>query len=194
MISKISEFISPFGPSLYKCYVDDDLCDEIISWINAKKGTDHMAAFNLVGQISGEYVIDVGTFPKLEAEIKSNMATYVMSLIDTGRKGSVTGFDIKYMWANKMEKYDWNPPHVHSHQFSGVLYLNDWDPVSRNPHPNKAPGGVTVFSDGRMTHWNNHEYTVFPKKGLMVFFPAWLTHGVGPSWNDDTRYSVSWNI
>jgi hypothetical protein len=193
-MSDNSEFISPFGPSLYKCYVDEEICDEIVEWINTKSGTDHMAAFNLVGQISGEYVIDIGTFPKLETAIKSNMAKYVIQLMDTGRKGSVLGFDIKYMWANRMEKYDWNPPHVHSHQFSGVLYLNDWDPVSRNPHPNKAPGGVTVFTDGRMTHWNNHEYTVFPKKGLMIFFPAWLTHGVGPSWNDDTRYSVSWNI
>jgi hypothetical protein len=193
-MSNNSEFVMPFSTALYKCYVDEEICDQIIEWINAKSGTDHMAAFNLVGQISGEYVIDIGTFPKLETAIKSNMATYIMSLIDTGRKGSITGFDIKYMWANRMEKYDWNPPHVHSYQFSGVLYLNDWDPIQRNPHPNKAQGGVTVFTDGRMTNWNNHEYRVVPKKGLMVLFPAWLSHGVGPSWNDDTRYSVSWNI
>jgi hypothetical protein len=72
----------PFSTALYKCYVDEEICDQIIEWINAKSGTDHMAAFNLVGQISGEYVIDIGTFPKLETAIKSNMATYIMSLID----------------------------------------------------------------------------------------------------------------
>ena len=94
-MSKESEFIMPFSTAVYKCYVDETICDKIINWINAKDDTDHMAAFNLVGQISGEYIIDIGTFPELETVIKSNMATYVMNLIDTGRKGSITGFDIK---------------------------------------------------------------------------------------------------
>ena len=194
-MSKEPQFYCPFGPALYKAYVDEALCDKIVAWIDAQEEPDHVAAFNLTGQVTREQGIPTGTFPELEVEIKKNMLGYLEAMHATGRGGEINDLDIKYMWGNKMQKYDWNPPHVHSQQFSGVLYLHNWLPQRRHEnYPNKAHGGVTVFQDGRMSPWSHHEHIIWPVKGLMVLFPAWLSHGVGPSWNESNRYTVSWNV
>lgn len=194
-MSKNSELFIPFGPALYQSYVDESLCDEIINWINSQTEPDHMAAFNLTGQVTNEYGIPSGTFPELEKIIKRRVLEYLEGMHKTQRGGDIENLEIKYMWANKMEKYDWNPPHVHSQNFSGVLYLHDWYPQKRhNLYPNKAPGGVTVFHDGRMSPWSRHEFVSYPEKGKMLLFPAWPVHSVGPSWNDANRYTISWNV
>jgi len=191
-----SSVVFPFGPMIYKTTVDDDLCDKIISWIESQENPDHMAAFNLTGQITNEYGIPSVKFPELEKIINDHTLNYLEEMLKNNRRGTLLGITIKYMWANKMQKYDWNPPHIHSQSFSGVLYLHDWNPETRHPkYKNKAPGGVTVFHDGRHADWSSYEHIENPKKGVLLMFPAWLLHSVGPSWNDgQTRYTVSWNI
>ena len=101
-------------------------------------------------------------------------------------------------WANVNGDGDFSMPHVHSGTFWSVVYY-----VSIG----EGTAGELVLYDPRMPALDMHaphlaikgvgpqgEWRIDPKPGLMVLFPAWLSHGVEPWRGTGQRISVAMNI
>ena len=101
-------------------------------------------------------------------------------------------------WANVSGSGHFNMPHIHSGTFwSAVYYVSVGD----------GEGGQLVLHDPRMPGLAMHaphlalkglgpegEARIEPKPGLMVLFPAWLSHSVEPWQGKGKRISIAMNI
>lgn len=192
----MNKILYPFGPIILETQIPEEICNQVIDWTNSQQEKDPMASFQLAGQLEQEVGLPIFDFPELKELLESKTREYIEMCFDNNRPGQVPkDLSVKFAWVNKMIKGDWNPMHIHGGDFSGIIYLSDFVPVSRDPeYSNKKPGGATYFIDGRATPWGAHEHTIQPQKGKMLIFPSWLSHMVGPSWNEQERYTMSWNI
>jgi uncharacterized protein (TIGR02466 family) len=101
-------------------------------------------------------------------------------------------------WANISGDGDFNMPHVHGGSFwSAVYYVRAGD----------GEGGQLVLHDPRMPQLRMHapgiqfkdvgpelRVMIQPRSGLMILFPAWLSHSVEPWEGEGRRISVAMNI
>jgi uncharacterized protein (TIGR02466 family) len=107
-------------------------------------------------------------------------------------------------WANVNRIGDYHDPHNHPYAYlSGTYYVSV--PDSRAPLRNRAdvrPGCIT-FNDPRnavnMTAIKDDpqiepEFTVSPKAGMILMWPAFLMHYVHPNLSDALRISISFNL
>lgn len=105
---------------------------------------------------------------------------------------------ISNMWCNITNPNHRHPVHIHPNCFmSGIIYLTA---------PEKC--GMTAFSDPRpgarifepnyrqMNEANSGLFRHQPEKGVMLFWPSWLPHGVdvGFNQNKEDRIVVAFNI
>jgi len=193
----VDEYITPFGPGLLRTFVDEKLCDQVIDWVDAQEDAENFsfyrASTNLAGQLGVEYKLPEDTFADLIKTIESKTWAYLRQSKEHFR-GCEHKPDVKVktIWANKQGKGEWNPPHTHSFQISGVLHLNTWDIEGRHPHKSKV--GCTSFLDGRDMDFTNSIRSFLPIKGQLIIFPAWLTHYVESNFKDEFRYTLSFNI
>ena len=107
-------------------------------------------------------------------------------------------------WANVNRLGDYHDPHNHPHAYlSGTYYVRV--PVSHAPLRNRVdvrPGCIT-FYDPRgavnMTAIKNDpqieaDYTVQPRPGVILMWPAFLMHYVHPNLSEELRISISFNL
>lgn len=101
-------------------------------------------------------------------------------------------------WANVSASGHFNMPHVHSASFwSAVYYVS----------VGEGEGGQLVLHDPRLPGSQMHapqlslkgmgpelQAQIEPRPGLMVLFPAWLTHSVEPWHGTGQRISIAMNI
>lgn len=101
-------------------------------------------------------------------------------------------------WANVSSSNHSNRSHVHGGSFwSAVYYVR----------VGEGEGGELMLHDPRMPALRMHApdlrfrdagpevvVSVKPKAGLMVLFPAWLSHSVQPWDGDEARISIAMNI
>jgi uncharacterized protein (TIGR02466 family) len=101
-------------------------------------------------------------------------------------------------WANISGDGDFNMPHIHGGSFwSAVYYVR----------AGEGEGGQLVLHDPRMPQLRMHapgvqfkdvgpelRVMIKPSSGLMVLFPAWLSHSVEPWEGKGRRISVAMNI
>ena len=94
------------------------------------------------------------------------------------------------LWINENMKGDYNALHCHPGSQYAAVYYRDVPKDSGN----------LVFYRSDMSAINMAEikdeirYIVHPKKGLLIIFPAYLTHLVNPNKSDKSRVSISFNF
>lgn len=102
------------------------------------------------------------------------------------------------IWMNINPKASFNRPHIHADStFSGVYYVkcNDKSGNLCFKHPSMAhqfiikEETVDQYTDDLASHW-----TIYPKAGTLVIFPAWLEHYVEPNTSDEDRISIAFNV
>ena len=138
--------------------------------------------------------------------------------------GFYDGLKFSNMWANINLPGDMNAPHHHgTDPLTGVYYpvesvsgdhdevLNfDYDtdkiPLGINNYDSNRedPGGALVFQDpayGKKTTLVNKtnpdncsSYHVYPKAGLLMLFPGYITHYVTPFKENKKRLSISFSL
>jgi uncharacterized protein (TIGR02466 family) len=99
-------------------------------------------------------------------------------------------------WANVSHSGDFNMPHVHGGSFWSAVY-----------YVRAGEGGQLVLHDPRMPQLRMHapgvqfkdagpevRAVIQPHSGMMVLFPAWLSHSVEPCEGEGHRISVAMNI
>lgn len=102
------------------------------------------------------------------------------------------------VWANVSTSGAFNASHIHGGSFwSAVYYVR----------AGEGDGGQLVLHDPRMPGLRMHapglrfkdagpdvRAEIQPKSGLMILFPAWLSHSVEPWQGEGNRISVAMNI
>lgn len=148
-----------------------------------------------------------GEFPFLTAD-DIHLLPEMKELVDLVMKESKEILDlykikrdshsITCMWANITQPNNWHHMHIHPNSlFSGILYI-------------KTPEncGATIFQDPRMASrmiepsyteintFNSAEFSVPPRKGVMLMWPSYISHAVqyGTAKEDEDRIVVSFNI
>lgn len=107
-------------------------------------------------------------------------------------------------WANVNRQGDYHDPHNHPHSYlSGTYYVRvpDTEPVIGTR--NDIRSGCISFYDPRgaanMNAIRNDpnieaEFTVQPRDGLILLWPAFLKHFVHPNLSHEPRISISFNV
>ena len=105
--------------------------------------------------------------------------------------------NILSFWININSKNSFHYKHPHPFSlFAAVYYvkvpLNSGNIILHNPQIN-----YTVFMGPHMIEsyntFNSATYSIHPKEGQLLIFPAWLEHEVLPSDTDEERISISFN-
>tara|TARA_R100000742_G_C4272126_1_gene91222 strand:+ start:1107 stop:1658 length:552 start_codon:yes stop_codon:yes gene_type:complete len=128
----------------------------------------------------------------LDAEITNLFGPYIGKALEE-LFNSKSNIYVTNLWINENPKGSANSLHTHPRcQFSAIYY--------KEVHKNC--GDVTFYRSDmaslplhKVQHFNeNRYYTVTPKKGLFIIFPAYLLHSVSPNQEEKNRVSVSFNF
>jgi uncharacterized protein (TIGR02466 family) len=107
-------------------------------------------------------------------------------------------------WANVNRLGDYHDPHNHPHSYlSGTYYVSvpDSDPAIGTRRDVRS-GCITFYDPRTAANMNairrdpniEAEFTVKPRGGLILLWPAFLTHFVHPNLCDEPRISISFNV
>lgn len=107
-------------------------------------------------------------------------------------------------WANVNRLGDYHDPHNHPYAYlSGTYYVRV--PDSRAQLRNRAdvrPGCITFYDPRGAVNMTaikgdpqiEPEFTVSPKPGMVLLWPAFVMHYVHPNLSDEPRISISFNL
>ncbi len=107
-------------------------------------------------------------------------------------------------WANVNRLGDYHDPHNHPYAYlSGTYYVRV--PQSRAPLRNRAdvrPGCITFYDPRGAVNMTaikddpqiEPEFTVSPKAGMILLWPAFIMHYVHPNLSEELRISISFNL
>ncbi len=117
------------------------------------------------------------------------------------------GYPINWVlqgWANVNRTGDYHDPHNHPHAYlSGTYYVRVPKSLPKIGRRKDRRSGCISFYDPRgaanMTAIRRDpnieaEFTVEPRAGLMLLWPAFLQHFVHPNLTDESRISISFNV
>lgn len=151
---------------------------------------------NLVGQIDGEYQIEVR--PYFERAINDMWIEYR----DRFQYCLHNEYYIpKTAWINIQKKHEFNPVHHHDGAVAWVVWLKiPYDLEEElNLFPDAKIREASLFSFyyNRFTGYQSHFPLYIDKEweGTMIMFPAMLKHSVNPFYtSDEMRISIAGNI
>ena len=193
-------YYKPFGPTIGKF----SLSSKMISTVNtfAKKiiedkqkskalDNSHRLAGNVQQQfrLTRDFLLKSG----LEKQLNRTIESYYKNVIQV----KTSSIKIDRAWIVRQFAGDFNPPHIHKGNVSGVCYLEVPNSIKYNKEI--AFAGRLSFFDGRVSMPRNspplvkHRITFKPRVGDMYIFPAFLMHDVHPFRNDGERRCFSFN-
>lgn len=216
--------IRPFGPSIIKGHMSDEL-QKVLRNIFEKQGgkaelkPEEDNQWGLAGNNRREFFISsdlLGTNVNLFQDCINGGASQIYlnhtyatwdaqkdvatprhrEMIEEHFKNISLAVTIHSVWGNISVAGDFNPPHHHTGQVSGVGYLKLPDDIEREwlMEDHDPSAGMINFWDGRPNTGAVHMYRVKPVVGDIYFFPAWLPHSVHPFRSKGERWSFSFNI
>ena len=119
------------------------------------------------------------------------MSERILDLVDVYRESEESAMEctprLSNIWFNINYKGSYNTIHTHPGSIlGGVLYVN----VPENS------------GDINFQHQDSHSlsliqhtsFSIMPYDGLMLLFPASLSHGVGMNYSDQPRFSIAFNL
>jgi uncharacterized protein (TIGR02466 family) len=144
--------------------------------------------------------LDFTKWPEPEiAELVDSMRCAVLNMV--GLASRIRQFESTIhlvAWANVNRSGDFNQVHIHPGcQWSGVYYVS---PGEYDDDDVDFPGQLQIHDPRERADMVQHPGTPFgypfriqPRAGMMVIFPAWLSHSVNVFYSKTTRISVSFN-
>ena len=129
----------------------------------------------------------------IQKEIERAIKTYYLATV----KSKVKKIRIDHAWIVSQYAGDFNPPHMHRGNISGVGYLKIPNSIKQNKEKNLA--GLISFFDGRVSLPRNspplvkHRQTFKPSVGDLYIFPSFLMHDVHPFMGKGERRCFSFN-
>ena len=189
----------PFGPTIGKTKLSRTIVKKLNSFsdkviqnkkLSKKLDYDH----RLIGSMKQQFsiprkILKLG----LENQIKKAIKDYYLNTINI----KVKKIKIERSWIVSQYAGDFNPPHLHRGNISGVGYLKIPSSIKRNEEKDLA--GLISFFDGRVSLPRNspplvkHRETFKPVVGDLYIFPAFLMHDVHPFRGEGERRCFSFN-
>ena len=213
MVKREFEFNSRGGFSWGPHLIASTASDELITTLSEKGKEVRNPKFDwsnaLAGRIKEEYKFQdyQEWFPPL---FHQHLVDYFDSLPEGKSKQTMkswkNGFEwqIESLWINYQGPKEYNPPHTHGGDLSFVVYVDiPQEILDENEVYQKETGkigpGIIVFDSGDSVYGNflsffNNTINFTPKTGMILIFPAYLTHHVYAFDSDVKRVSVSGNI
>ena len=189
-----------FGPLVAKFELPNNIINYLLEdakkQLSDYKNTDYRQ--NLAGHLKDE-VVNTETCRDYFIE---NCKEYVKAYMDICFRLQPfdyfpTEIGLGNLWTNFMKSGEFNPPHVHSGNYSMVIFLdvpNDIQKANEGHISNSPPPGTLNFVYGEEQPLIMTKKVVVPKTGDMYIFPASLRHSVYPFKGDSTRVSMSGNL
>jgi len=189
----------PFGPTIGKTKLSrtivkklNNFSDNVIQNKKLSKKLDY--DHRLIGSMKQQFsiprkILKLG----LENQIKKAIKDYYLNTINI----KVKKIKIERSWIVSQYAGDFNPPHLHRGNISGVGYLKIPSSIRRNEEKDLA--GLISFFDGRVSLPRNspplvkHRETFKPVVGDFYIFPAFLMHDVHPFRGEGERRCFSFN-
>ncbi len=189
----------PFGPTIGKTKLSktivkklNNFSDKVIQNKKLSKKLDY--DHRLIGSMKQQFsiprkILKLG----LENQIKKAIKDYYLNTINI----KVKKIKIERSWIVSQYAGDFNPPHLHRGNISGVGYLKIPSSIRRNEEKDLA--GLISFFDGRVSLPRNspplvkHRETFKPVVGDFYIFPAFLMHDVHPFRGEGERRCFSFN-
>lgn len=133
-------------------------------------------------------------FQPITEFIKTNVAEAFTQM------GFIPSFQMTGMWATRHPRGGFHHRHSHGNSFlAGIYYLDGTDNSSStefySPHQYNniiIPPRLPDSNDSR--YFNRTTELVRFQEGLLVIFPAWLTHDTQPNLHETDRTILSFNI
>ena len=133
----------------------------------------------------------------LKIGIEKQIIKSVKDYYDKTLNIKVKKIRIEKAWIVSQFAGDFNPPHLHRGNISGVGYLKIPSSIKRNKEKHLA--GLISFFAGRVSLPRNspplvkHRETFKPRVGDLYIFPSFLMHDVHPFRGDGERRCFSFN-
>jgi len=193
------EIIKPFGPSIVKTKIPDDIVNEMNNYTddiinNKSKSKDLDFGAQLAGNVHQEFHLDVEFMKKIDwanfiAKVCAQWIKY-----ESGKE--LKDFKIIKSWIVRQFKNEYNPAHFHTGHVSGVGYLkvpkNLGTTLQQKKRINQNGRLELIDSSPKMMSKGN--YIIQPKVGDFYLFPAYLLHTVYHfTETDEERRSISFN-
>jgi len=193
------EILKPFGPSIVKARIPEEIIIEMNRYVDELNKDDEKSKIldfgaNLAGNVTQEFRFDIEFMKKIKwADF---LAKSCQRWLFEGHNVKVKKFDIISSWVVKQFKNDYNPIHYHDGQISGVGYLKVPEDMGETIQKTKKlnHNGKLVLIDGSKKFVCSPTYVINPKVGDFYFFPSYMMHSVYPfKGNDEERRSISFN-
>ena len=191
--------IKPFGPTIGITKLTgatvnklNNFSEKVVSSNNLTKKYDFDS--QLIGSMKQQFRVPQKVLKYgIENVIKKSIKDYYKKTLNI----KVKKIRIDKVWIVSQYAGDFNPPHLHRGNISGVGYLKI--PLSIKNNKEKDLAGLISFFDGRVSLPRNspplvkHRETFKPKVGDFYIFPAFLMHEVHPFRGEGERRCFSFN-
>ena len=196
---KTMKIYKPFGPTIGKTKLSSRTVTNLNKFsdqvsknksLSKKYDYDH----KLIGSMKQQFKIPNKILKAgIEKQIINSIKDYYKQTLNI----KVKKIKIERAWIVSQYAGDFNPPHLHRGNISGVGYLKI--PSSIRLNKEKDLAGLISFFDGRVSMPRNspplvkHRETFKPKVGDLYIFPSFLMHDVHPFRGDGERRCFSFN-
>ena len=200
-IEKNFELIRPFGPSIVKVKIPEEIVNNLNNYIDniisdRSKSDNLDMGKNLVGDVTQEF--------KLEQSLVSEsgwlkfLGQSVQKWIKLTMNQDMKEFKILDTWVVRQFKNEYNPIHWHNGHISGAGFLKVPETLGKHFQDDKGnkkyEGGQLTLIHGSRQFLSDCRYPITPRVGDFYFFPNYLMHTVYPfKGTDDERRSISFN-
>ena len=189
----------PFGPTIGKTKLSSSIVAKLNNFSEKVIGSNSLTnrydnSHRLIGNMKQQFRISKKVMRNgLEREITKSIKSYYKETL----KIRVKKVSIENSWIVSQFAGDFNPPHLHRGNISGVGYLKIPSSIRNNKEKDLA--GLISFFDGRVSLPRNspplvkHRQTFKPIVGDLYIFPAFLMHDVHPFRGEGERRCFSFN-
>ena len=190
--------IRPFGPSIAKVKIPNELIeslnnyvDEIILDENKIKNLNY--GDKLVGNVTQEFKLE-NKFIESSGYLKF-LSESVSNWLKISDKKNLKKFSVLGSWIVRQFQNEYNPIHWHGGHVSGVGYLKVPNSLGKTHQDKKINiNGRLQLIHGSRQFLSPSSMVIMPEVGYYYFFPHYLMHVVYPFYGtQDERRSISFN-
>ena len=197
--TKNRRLFRPFGPSIGKTFIPEDIVNKINKYVDELvkddvRSQNQDAGPNLAGNVKQEFDLD----PKFANEcgwvefLTKECGFWIKE--STGKK--IKKFNLIGTWIVRQFQNEYNPLHYHGGHISGVGYLkvpSSFGETFQKSKKNNNNGQIHLVHGSRQ-FLSDCLFKIQPSVGNFYFFPNYLMHTVYPFYNEnEERRSISFN-
>ena len=199
-MSKENYFIiRPFGPSIVKLKMPQDLINNLNSYVDEiitdkKKSSELDYGKQLAGMVTQEFKIEKNYMR--EVGLAKFLTSACEKWIELIYRKKISKFEIISSWIVRQFQNEYNPTHWHGGHISGVGYLkvpNNLGLTKKGKEKSNINGCLQLIHGSKM-FMSESIYTAKPEIGDFYLFPNYLMHTVFPFTDtEEERRSISFN-